>query len=80
MRRRRVWVSVVVGLLLVSCQTASGFMGRGPAAGRSGVELHVGDPAPDFSLPDQNRKSVTLSQLRGHPVQVAFYVWAFSGG
>ena len=39
-----------------------------------------GAMAPDFALQDQNRKEVRLSQFRGRPVQVAFYVYAFSGG
>jgi hypothetical protein len=43
-------------------------------------ELRVGDPAPDFALPDQNRQDVRLSSFRGKTVQVAFYVWALSPG
>lgn len=43
-------------------------------------ELRVGDPAPDFTLQDQNRQNVQLSQFRGRTVQIAFYVWAFSPG
>jgi cytochrome oxidase Cu insertion factor (SCO1/SenC/PrrC family) len=43
-------------------------------------ELRVGDPAPDFTLPDQNRQNVTLSQFHGRTVQIAFYVWALSPG
>jgi peroxiredoxin len=41
--------------------------------------LAVGDTAPDFMLADQNRQEVRLSQLRGRPVQIAFYVQALSG-
>jgi peroxiredoxin len=33
---------------------------------------HVGDPAPDFELPDQNGKSLKLSSLRGSVVMLAF--------
>jgi hypothetical protein len=45
-------------------------------------ELRVGDPAPDFALPDQNRQEVRLSDFRGKgkTVQLAFYVWALSPG
>jgi peroxiredoxin len=52
----------------------------GAAAAPAARELRVGDPAPDFTLPDQHRQNVALSQYRGRPVQIAFYVYAFSGG
>ena len=43
--------------------------------------LKVGDAAPDFTLPDQNRKQVKLSDFRGKKnVVLAFYVLAFTGG
>jgi thioredoxin-dependent peroxiredoxin len=32
-----------------------------------------GEPAPDFTLPDQDGKPVSLSALRGHPVVLYFY-------
>src|SRR5271168_1962946 len=32
-----------------------------------------GQPAPDFTLTDQNGKKVTLSKLKGSPVVVYFY-------
>ena len=32
-----------------------------------------GKPAPDFTLPDQNGKKVTLSKLKGSPVVLYFY-------
>jgi mycoredoxin-dependent peroxiredoxin len=39
----------------------------------------VGTPAPDFTLPDQNREQVTLSSFRGErAVLVVFYPFAFS--
>jgi len=40
----------------------------------------VGDPAPDFTLPDQDGTPVTLSELRGRPVVVYFYPKAFTPG
>ena len=44
-------------------------------------KLKVGDPAPDFSLPDQNMKQVKLSDFKGKQnVVLAFYVLAFTGG
>ena len=46
-----------------------------------GTTLRVGDKAPDFTLPDQNGKSVSLSQYLGKQnVILAFYVLAFTGG
>jgi cytochrome oxidase Cu insertion factor (SCO1/SenC/PrrC family) len=45
------------------------------------TKLKVGDMAPDFTLPDQNRNKVTLSDFRGKQnVVLAFYVLAFTGG
>jgi peroxiredoxin Q/BCP len=35
--------------------------------------LPVGTPAPDFSLPDQDGKLVSLAALRGHNVVLIFY-------
>jgi peroxiredoxin len=43
------------------------------------MSLSVGDVAPEFSLPDQDRQVVTLAGLRGAPVLVVFYPFAFSG-
>ncbi len=43
--------------------------------------LKVGDKAPDFTLPDQFGKDISLSQFRGKKnVVLAFYVLAFTGG
>ena len=38
----------------------------------------VGSTAPDFTLTNQDREPVTLSQLRGRPVVLAFFPAAFS--
>ncbi|MCZ2824665.1 MULTISPECIES: peroxiredoxin [unclassified Modestobacter] len=43
------------------------------------MTLTVGDAAPEFSLPDQDKQVVSLSGLRGAPVLVVFYPFAFSG-
>lgn len=37
------------------------------------MALQVGDRAPDFSLPDQNGQTVSLSQFAGRPVVLYFY-------
>ena len=43
--------------------------------------IEVGDPVPDFSLEDQNGKTVKLSELRAKSnVVVAFYPMAFTPG
>jgi peroxiredoxin len=42
------------------------------------VTVSLGDPAPDFTLLDQDRQPVTLSALRGAPVLLVFYPFAFS--
>lgn len=39
----------------------------------------VGSIAPDFTTRNQYGQEVTLSQLRGAPVVVVFYPWAFTG-
>src|SRR5882757_6452968 len=38
----------------------------------------VGSKAPDFTLTNQDREAVTLSQLQGKPVVLAFFPAAFS--
>jgi peroxiredoxin len=43
------------------------------------MSLSVGDSAPDFSLPDQDKQVVSLAELRGTPTLVVFYPFAFSG-
>src|ERR1700748_2627337 len=44
------------------------------------MPLKPGDPAPDFTLPDQNGDPVTLSSLRGRPVVLYFYPKADTPG
>ena len=44
------------------------------------MALEPGDPAPDFTLPDQNGDPVTLSQLRGQQVVLYFYPKADTPG
>ena len=43
------------------------------------MTLSAGDTAPDFSLPDQDKQVVSLAELRGTPVLLVFYPFAFSG-
>jgi peroxiredoxin Q/BCP len=42
--------------------------------------LNPGDPAPDFTLPDQDGNPVTLSELRGQTVVLYFYPKADTPG
>ena len=42
--------------------------------------LHVGEEAPDFSLPDQNGETVTLSDLKDKTVVLFFYPKADTPG
>jgi peroxiredoxin len=42
------------------------------------MRLKVGQPAPDFSLPSHLDKTVTLSDLRGKDVVLAFYPQAWT--
>ena len=45
------------------------------------MSLKVGDVAPDFTLPSDQGKAVTLSEFRGKQnVFLAVYVLAFTGG
>lgn len=43
------------------------------------MALDVGTEAPDFTLKNQHGQDVTLSGLRGRPVVLVFYPFAFSG-
>lgn len=40
--------------------------------------VKIGDQAPDFSLRDQNGRTVALSDLSGAPVLMVFFPFAFS--
>src|SRR3712207_336496 len=42
------------------------------------MSLSVGDVAPEFTLPDQDRQVVSLADLRGTPALLVFYPFAFS--
>ena len=42
------------------------------------MSIDVGSKAPDFTLMNQDREPVSLSDHRGHPVVLAFFFAAFS--
>jgi peroxiredoxin Q/BCP len=44
------------------------------------VNVKVGEAAPDFTLPDQDGKQVTLSSLKGKVVVLYFYPKDFTSG
>jgi peroxiredoxin Q/BCP len=46
----------------------------------SGTPLRPGDPAPDFTLSDQNGTMLTLSALRGKRVVLYFFPKADTPG
>jgi peroxiredoxin Q/BCP len=44
------------------------------------AELKPGDQAPDFTLPGSDGRTYRLSDLAGHPVVLAWFPKAFTGG
>jgi len=70
-RPRQTWQTMRIAILLLASLLGA----------TSAAALEVGDPAPDFSLPDQNGKTLKLSDLRGQSnAVIAFYVMAFTPG
>ena len=68
-------------VLLVSAFALQAPAQQQPQPAITKTNLKVGDVAPDFTLPEQNRKPVKLSDFRGKKnVIVAFYVLAFTSG
>ena len=43
------------------------------------MSLTIGSVAPDFSLTDTNKATVTLSELKGQKVVLLFFPFAFTG-
>jgi peroxiredoxin Q/BCP len=66
---------------LGNAPTVSGACQVCPAPGGYALAvLKPGDPAPDFTLPDQHGNPVTLSKLRGRTVVLYFYPKADTPG
>ena len=42
------------------------------------MKIEIGEPAPDFTLYDSEKKQVTLSELKGHNVLLLFFPLAFT--
>ena len=76
--KRAVPLLLLATALLLAAQTPAQ---QKPQPAIAKTHLKVGDVAPDFTLPDQNRNQVKLSDFRGKKnVVLAFYVLAFTGG
>ena len=42
------------------------------------MKIEIGQPAPDFTLFDSEKKQVTLSELKGHNILLLFFPLAFT--
>jgi peroxiredoxin Q/BCP len=51
-----------------------------PGARAHAADLEVGQPAPDFSLADQNATLHRLADFKGKTLILAFYPKDFTGG
>lgn len=60
------WVGIVAALIVFAALLVA-------RAARAGELPEVGQPAPDFNLPDQNGKLHTLSEYRGKWLVLYFY-------
>lgn len=80
MNRTAMAVAALAGLLIVPFAAPSPAVAQESPA-MATTTLKVGDVAPNFSLPSDQRKPVTLADYRGKKnVMLAFYVLAFTGG
>ncbi len=66
-------------LLLVSAAVAL-VLTAATAAVQTPVDLKVGDPAPQFSLPGSDGKTHSLAGYKGKTVVIAWFPRAFTGG
>jgi cytochrome oxidase Cu insertion factor (SCO1/SenC/PrrC family) len=68
----KVLTAFVQTLVLISVSMAAYL--QSPNAAMRGTPAVAGEVAPDFTLEDQNRNKVTLSEFRGKsPVVLVFY-------
>ena len=81
---RKVFIPMLLAMALAGSAFSQAAPAAKPAANKETApepKVKVGDMAPDFTLKDQNRKDVKLSDFRGkNNVVVAFFVFAFTGG
>jgi cytochrome oxidase Cu insertion factor (SCO1/SenC/PrrC family) len=72
MRKTSIAVLLACSLVIALAQTQK-------ESARPAANVKVGDPAPDFTLADQNGQPHSLSDYRGKKnLALAFYLWAFS--
>jgi len=70
-----------VAALLALLVAALPFAAQSQDTAIATTKLKVGDTAPDFTLPTDQRSAVTLSSFRGKKnVILAFYILAFTPG
>jgi cytochrome oxidase Cu insertion factor (SCO1/SenC/PrrC family) len=68
---------VIAGLLLLTAMLPSTSIGRRGTEAQLRADVpqavgRVGEPMPDFTLPDLDGTPVRLADFRGHPVLVTF--------
>lgn len=69
---RKANVALLLACFLLTAMGQTQKEGAAPA-------VKIGDPAPDFTLVDQNGQAHSLHDYKGKKnVALAFYVWAFS--
>ena len=68
----RLTAPLMLGLLAV--------VGMMPAARVSAATVEVGQPAPDFRLPDETGQIRSLADFKGKTLILAFYPKDFTGG
>jgi cytochrome oxidase Cu insertion factor (SCO1/SenC/PrrC family) len=80
MNRSTIAVAALAGLLALPLVAPKPSAAQ-EASTMATTTLKVGDVAPNFTLPSDQRKPVTLADYRGKKnVMLAFYVLAFTGG
>lgn len=74
-------VSMAAALLLALSVLSFAAQAQDQQAAITTTNLKVGDVAPNFSLPSDQRTSISLDSFRGKKnVILAFYVLAFTSG
>ncbi len=66
--------------MLLAAVVACGMTARFASAAAAGAMLEPGSSAPNFTLPSQEDKQVSLSQYKGKYVVLYFYPKDFTGG
>ncbi len=80
--RKKISTLLLVMLALVVPRAGNGLWGQAEKKdAMPEPAVKVGDMAPDFTLLDTSRKSVSLHDYRGKKnVALAFYIFAFTSG